>query len=174
MSHQSLLLTHFASSVPEVGSRWWIVLSNRVNLAPFGQLCSNVDQTQTYVFGIYERCIDKHTTKRRCITSLCVLWSHVLGKNKQKKYFIIVLLCLLQRANGCVRLCFGEQKRGRGQKSMVGAVEASLIKNDIAQQKSSVTLTLIHAALTPPCMDLLLKMHKYRDASSAVSHPSFI
>lgn len=32
-------------------------------------------------------------------------------------------------------------------------MEASLIKNDIAQQKSSVTLTLIHAAPTPPCID---------------------
>lgn len=31
---------------------------------------------------------------------------------------------------------------------MEGAVEASLIKNDMAQQKSAVTLTLIHAALS--------------------------
>lgn len=44
-------------------------------------------------------------------------------------------------------------------------MEAGLIKNDTAQQKSAVTLTLIHAAFTPPCIDLLLKMHKHRDAS---------
>lgn len=30
---------------------------------------------------------------------------------------------------------------------------AMLIKNGTAQQKSTVTLTLIHAASTPPCID---------------------
>lgn len=44
---------------------------------------------------------------------------------------------------------------------------ARLIKNDIAQQKSAVTLTLIHAACTPPCIDLPLKCTN-REASSIV------
>lgn len=44
---------------------------------------------------------------------------------------------------------------------------ARLIKNDIAQQKSAVTLTLIHAARTPSCIDLPLK-HTNREASSTV------
>lgn len=44
---------------------------------------------------------------------------------------------------------------------------AKLIKNDIAQQKYAVTLTLIHAARTPPCIDLPLKCTN-REASSIV------
>lgn len=48
-------------------------------------------------------------------------------------------------------------------------MQPSLIKNDTAQQKSAATLTLIHAVLTPPCMDLLVNMHRTRQAS-----PSFL
>ncbi len=52
-------------------------------------------------------------------------------------------------------------------------MEAPLIKNGTAQQKSTVTLTLIHAAHTPPCIDLPLK-RMYSTALAVVTYISNI